>query len=221
MLASLCVSFFSVPRRIFAVVVLWLISNLALAHPHNWIDLKTELLINSRYELVGIKMRWQFDPYYSMTVVSELQQSGQNMSQQLAGIGEEMVINLTKEAYYSQIEVGQKPLKLPVPREYSLLAEGASLVLSMDFALPKPVSLSHQKITLSTFDPTYYVAMNYRDSHDLILPATISANCQWQLIVPKPDEKTIEYASSLDREQKDTQGLGQLFAETMQLECLP
>lgn len=189
------------------------------AHPHNWIDLKTELNIDDQLRLTGIHMRWQFDPYYSITVLSEFQQNGKSPEQQLHELGELMVTNLGNEGYYSKLLLNNSPLPLPVPDSWALTAEAAQLTLSMDFTLQTPVPIKGLPLSLSTYDPTYYVSMNYSSSHDLILSPEVSSFCQWELILPKPTQEMVEYAARLDQTVKDSEGLGVLFAEKMELSC--
>lgn len=189
------------------------------AHPHNWIDLQTELDIDAQLRLTGVHMRWQFDPYYSITVLSEFQRGEKSPQQQLDELGTLMVTNLGKEGYYSKIRLNDSELVLPEPVAWSLTAEAAQLKLSMDFELEQPVSIEGLSLMMSTYDPTYYVSMNYSGSHDLSVSPAISDYCQWQLILPEPTQEMVEYAARLDQTVKDSDGLGVLFAEKMELSC--
>lgn len=207
-------------KRFFLMLLtLMLMSNGASAHPHNWIDMQAELVIDDQLQLSGINMSWQFDPYYSITVLSEFKQGEKTVQQQLDELGDLMVNNLAEYGYYSEISLGQELLSLPKPKQWSLTVKDAQLLLTMDFQLSEKQAINGLALSLSTFDPTYYVSMNYLKSHNLLLPASVSTDCQWQLILPSPSEEMVEYAAKLDQTMKDTDGLGALFAEKMELLC--
>jgi ABC-type uncharacterized transport system substrate-binding protein len=44
--------------------------------------------------------------------------------------------------------------------------------------------------------------------------------CSKRLTIPEPSEELLFYAQSLDKTQRDTDGLGANFAETVTIECI-
>ena len=57
----------------------WLMLLLALfwsshiaAHPHSWINLKTDFILDDQGRLSGITQHWEFDAYYSMMTYADI-----------------------------------------------------------------------------------------------------------------------------------------------------
>lgn len=76
-----------------------------------------------------------------------------------------------------------------------------------------------QKLTLKIFDPTYYVDMSWKDSHDISFACELQGHCQRKLIEPNPTSAQISYAMSLPMDADPDNKLGQLFTQTLELSC--
>ena len=88
-----------------------------------------------------------------------------------------------------------------------------------DFMLSKPQLLKDNRFVLETYDPSYYVAMAY-DNKKAVDFSAISAGCQGEMLDPNVDDKTREYAASLDKSQREADfSLGAQFAQKVILQC--
>ncbi len=202
--------------------VLLLYSSATLAHPHNWIDLRTQINIDEQGRLTGFSQHWSFDQFFSMISYAELMNEYNDEAIGLASTAMKMVANVAPDSYLSELKVAGEVIALPVPQRYSLesvLVNGSPiLVLKMKFILKEPILVKGKKITLQTFEPTYFVAMNYL-SEEQVRVASNGHHCTAQLIRANPSEELIDYAINLDRSVKETQGLGDDFAERVVIQC--
>ena len=90
---------------------------------------------------------------------------------------------------------------------------------TLPLATPQPVA--GQTFTFSTFDPTYYVDMFYDKDSDFSLPAGLRAACKATVMTPKPNDKMLSYAQSLDKADAppEDMALGSYFAQKVTLTC--
>lgn len=199
-----------------------LCSNAVLAHPHNWIDLRTQINIDERGYLTGFSQHWSFDQFFSMISYAELMNEYNDEPIGLASTAMKMVANVAPDSYLSELKVAGEVIPLPVPKRYTLESVSVNgspiLVLKMNFILKEPKLVKGKSITLQTFEPTYFVAMNY-PSQEHVRVASNALHCTAQLIRATPSEELIDYATSLDRNVKETQGLGDDFAERVAIQC--
>ncbi|MBX4341066.1 DUF1007 family protein, partial [Mycobacterium tuberculosis] len=81
--------------------------------------------------------------------------------------------------------------------------------------------IAGQTFTFSTFDPTYYVDMFYDKDSDFSLPAGLRAACKATVMTPKPNDKMLSYAQSLDKADAppEDMALGSYFAQKVTLTC--
>jgi ABC-type uncharacterized transport system substrate-binding protein len=192
----------------------------AWAHPHAWINLTSDFLINEQGEVYELRQRWIFDTLYSAVTLSEL--GDQPGSEALAKQGQSMVTNLTPVNFYTHLMIDQNALAIGTPEHWHLSRlntnQGELLMLEMHFALT-PVSLADAPITWSVYDPTFYVSMRHDTLQQVRIYNHSSLECEPILHEPDPDSDILSYAASLDKTQTDSTGLGQLFAQTVTIRC--
>jgi len=202
--------------------VLLLCSSAAFAHPHNWIDLRTQIKIDEQGRLTGFSQHWSFDQFFSMINYAELMNEYNDESIGLASTAMKMVANVAPDQYLSELKVAGKLVPLPVPTRFTLETVPIDgypiLILNMHFTLKEPLLVAGKNISLQTFEPTYFVAMNYPSQEHVGIEGS-GHNCKSELIRAAPSEELINYASSLDRNVKETQGLGDDFAERVNIQC--
>ena len=221
---ALCMKYKQLIKKVVAAAgaVLLLCSNVTFAHPHNWIDLRTKVDIDEKGMLTGFSQHWRFDQFFSMINYAELMNEYNDEKIGLASTAVSMVANVAPEQYFSELKVAGEVVSLPVPKRYTLETEQIDgnpiLILKMTFVLKKPILVKGKSFTLQTFEPTYYVAMNY-PSKDNIRIQSAGPTCQAELIRATPSDELIDYANSLDRNVRDTKGLGNDFAERVKIEC--
>jgi ABC-type uncharacterized transport system substrate-binding protein len=192
------------------------------AHPHNWIDLSTQFDINKAGELTGFTQYWQFDQFFSMISYAELMNEYSDEKTGLAATALKMVANVGPDQYLSILEVEGIKHELPVPELYTLELKGSEqgqiLILRMTFTLKAPPLVNNKTISLKTYEPTYFIAMNYPSDAGISINSN-GHHCKTSLIRANPSEDLVYYANSLDRNIRDTDGLGNDFAEEVRIKC--
>lgn len=193
------------------------------AHPHSWIDLKTEFILDDKHQLVAIKQRWVFDTYYSVIKLADISNEHADQQSGLAYVAKDMAKNLRGYGYFSELIIDSQSIVLPEPDESvltTIFQKGQQqLVLTMNFAFDSAVVLHKKVLSWRVFDPTYYIDMRHHTLSQIVIRQPPNIECSTQLNIPTPSDELINYASSLDRTQKDTQGLGAHFAETVHIHC--
>ncbi|ROR89137.1 DUF1007 family protein [Raoultella terrigena] len=192
----------------------------ALAHPHSFISLRTEVIAESG-QLTGFKMRWTMDEITSSDLLYDAGSAkpGDEVWKKLAA---EVMANVLGQHYFSELWHNGQHVKFDNrPDGYGLEREGHQAVLTFTLPLAKPLPLAGQTLTLSTFDPTYYVDMFYDKPGDVTLPASLRAGCKVTVVTPKPNDKMTAFAQSLDKADAppEDMALGTYFAQKVTLTC--
>lgn len=212
------------PLARLVLFLLVLMPGMLSAHPHNWISVKSEFTVNEEGELVSIQQDWTFDTFYSVIKLEEIAIDYPSQQLGLEETAEVMAKNLLAFGYFSELLVDGQPIDLPYPDNsmLSLVNEEAQqrLMLTMNFTLTIPKKLTDLAVLWRVYDPTYYIEMKHHQASRIVIDNMSSAQCSTTLDAPEVTDELIEYAASLDRTQKNTQGLGSLFAETILIRCL-
>ena len=195
----------------------------AAAHPHSWIDMKADMILDEQGRLTAIRQFWYFDTYFSTTTLADAINEHGDKEAGLKQMADQFIHNLASFQYFSKLTIDSSDIALPPPSSYQLTEntrqEQSVLVLEMRFDITPAPLIKDKILVWSVFDPTYYIAMNYSLIENVSIQGTTGAQCQSNLTVPEPSFEFIEYAQSLDRTQKDTDGLGAIFAEKIQINC--
>ena len=191
-----------------------------LAHPHSFIDMQTTLVADGT-SLTGLKMVWTMDEITSADLLYDAQnaKAGSDVWKKLAA---EVMARVLSQHYFTDFYREGKPVKyLDLPSEYGLSRKGDQAVLEFVLPLAHPQPLAGKPMQFSTFDPSYFVDMTYKDKTALHLPPDLEKRCTLALFTPKPDASLQSYALSLDKADAppENMDLGQQFAQKVTLEC--
>ncbi|WP_449489581.1 DUF1007 family protein [Yersinia pseudotuberculosis] len=195
-------------------------SQLAQAHPHSFIDMKTTF-ISEKQMLVGMKMVWTMDEITSSDLLYDAE-NAKSDSEIWKKLAAEVMANVLGQHYFTDIYRDGQPVKYKnLPTEYHLSRQGHQAVLSFVLPLAEPQPLVGKPFIISTYDPTYFVDMAYADQKALSLSAEMEKNCKLTLMTPNPDASLQAYALSLDKSDSpgDDMELGKQFAQQVTLQC--
>lgn len=192
----------------------------AFAHPHSFIDMQTTLVTDQK-QLTGLKMVWTMDEITSADLLYDAQKAKTD-SDIWKKLAAEVMARVLSQHYFTDFYREGKPVKyLDLPSEYKLSRKGDQAVLEFVMPLAVPQLLSGKPMVFSTFDPSYFVDMTYKDQSALHLPAELAQVCTLTLFTPKPNVSLQSYALSLDKADAppEDMDLGQQFAQKVTVQC--
>jgi ABC-type uncharacterized transport system substrate-binding protein len=206
------------------IAFLFSFSKYSLAHPHSWVDLKSEFTLDEQGRLTSLTQHWEFDVYYSMMTIADMMNDHGDKQKGLVLLSKMMTKSLKKYHYFSELKINNTLVKLPPPSNSQLttkLSEGQEkLKLSMHFEFQHPKTIENKPISFRVFDPTYYIDMRHYKASQVIIHSQNATECSTTVALPEASDELVEYANSLDKTQKDTQGLGNSFAEQVLIHCI-
>ncbi|MGY3070117.1 ABC-type uncharacterized transport system substrate-binding protein [Ewingella americana] len=178
-------------------------------------------LVTKDQQLTGLKMVWTMDEITSADLLYDAQKakSDSTVWKKLAA---EVMARVLSQHYFTDFYRDGKPIKyLDLPSEYQLSRKGDQAVLEFVMPLAAPQPLSGAPMIFSTFDPSYFVDMTYKDKTALHIPPELAQSCTLALFTPKPDASLQSYALSLDKADAppEDMDLGQQFAQKVTLQC--
>lgn len=192
----------------------------ALAHPHSFIDMR--MTVEGQNDLItGLRMTWMMDPMTSADLLYDAGAASKE-AEVWKKLAAEVMANVLGQHYFTDIFRDGKPVKYaPVPSEYHLSRHGNQAVLEFVLPLAHPQPLAGKPLLISTYDPTYFVDMSYKEDKAIAVNPALSSRCHTTLTTPKPDASLQSYALSLDKNDSpdEDMALGQQFAQRVTLQC--
>ncbi|MBE0463152.1 DUF1007 family protein [Halomonas sp. FME20] len=201
-----------------------MLSPLAAAHPHGWIDFSIRVMTNDEGVVRGLHQIWRMDPFYSLVVFEELTQvDGVSLDEGLDQLGLEIRNNLASQHYFTEIRRDGEPLALGEVSEYTAMEKGGRLIFTFILPLETPQPLAGHSLDYQIFDPTYYIEMvheaenNQPTDNALVLHGEPA--CALSILGADPDPELVMQAALLDVDEEGEPGLGRHFAETGHIDC--
>jgi ABC-type uncharacterized transport system substrate-binding protein len=146
----------------------------ALAHPHVFVSVKSEILHDSEARISAVRHAWTFDAAYSAFAVQGLDKNGDGKlsREELADLAKVNIESLNEYGYFTFVKADGAKQELNDPVDYALDFANGELTLRFTLPLKTPAKAS-KALTLEVYDPTYFVAFAMADGSDA---ATLDAN---------------------------------------------
>lgn len=194
----------------------------AFSHPHSFVDLKNKIIVEGT-QLKSFQMEWMLDEITSSELIYEMQTS-KDQEKTRKNITNEMVETAIQNHYFSTLYDSQnQPIKFTTqPTDTYFQIKDNRVVFYITFHLSKPYELKQNKAQFYTYEPSYYISMEYNHHKDVSIS---NVACKALLVQPQVNNKLRLYASSLDKTQSpempENEGysLGAQFAQKVEILC--
>jgi ABC-type uncharacterized transport system substrate-binding protein len=153
----------------------------ALAHPHVWVTMKSELLYAADGSITGVRHAWAFDEMFSTFATQgiETKQKGVFTREDLKQLAEVNVTSLKEYDYFTHARVSGKKAAFTDPMDYWL--EFADGVLTLHFTLPLQAPAKTQAFQLEIYDPTWFVDFAFAEKDPVALVGE-PAGCKFSVV---------------------------------------
>jgi ABC-type uncharacterized transport system substrate-binding protein len=192
----------------------------ALAHPHVWVVMKSEVVYAPDGNAVGVRQAWTFDDMFSTFAVQGLEskQKGVFTREELQPLAKVNVESLKEYDYFTYAKLNGKQAVFTDPVDYHL--ELKDSMLTLHFLLPLKTPAKTTTIDLEVYDPSYFVDFSLAEK-DAVRLVGAPAGCQ--LSTGKPQEMTKELAQRLSQippgGQIPQDSYGAQFANKISVKC--
>ena len=164
----------------------------ALAHPHVWVTMHTELVYAPDGRITGVKHEWAFDDMFSAFATQGLdtKEKGKFTREELAPLAQVNVESLKEYGYFTYATADGKkaPLTDPAPGYW---LDYSNQILTLHFTLPFKTPVKAKYLKVEIYDPTIFVDFEFAKDHPVRLVGAPSG-CKLDVALPHD----ITYAQS-------------------------
>ena len=195
-------------------------SSAAMAHPHVWVIMKSEVAYAPDGSATGVRHAWTFDDMFSTFATQGLEQKtkGQFTREELAPLAEVNMTSLKDFEYFTYGNMDGKKVPFAAPKDYWL--EYKDSVLTLHFTLPFSTPAKAKSVSVEVYDPSYYVDFAFAEK-DAVKLSGAPGGCR--LVVGKPQEMSSELAQRLAQippgQQIPQDSYGAQFASRVTVTC--
>jgi len=198
----------------------------AVAHPHVWATVRSEILIGPDNKITGVRHAWTFDEFYTAMAIQGLDADGDGIysKEELDPLAKVNVESLKEFAYFTFVRVtgDDKFLPLDPPEDYSVDYDDPVITLHFTLPLKTPLDPAAKGVTIEVYDPSFFVAFGFAKERAVKI-AGPADSCTAKLDVPDPE--SAEEAKALSEAFFSQLGpgsdFGSQFAQTVMVTCAP
>ncbi len=176
---------------------------LALAHPHQWIDLRITPETDASGALTALRESWEFDPYSSEILLERNQDAAA-----LAQFKKDLDQFFADQHGFTYSQT----LAFAAPRDTAIDTSGG--ILRYHYTLPLKTP-TRGKMTFKIYENSYYMDVSYA----LDQPKQWDNGCRLTVREANPTAEEEDLAASFDQNTQAPIGLGAVFAQTSELQC--
>jgi ABC-type uncharacterized transport system substrate-binding protein len=204
---------------IFGAVASLILNAPALAHPHVWVTMKSEVVYGPDGSVTGVRHAWTFDEMFSTFATQgiETKKKGLFTREELKPLAEVNVTSLKEFEYFNYAKVNGKKVTFVDPTDYWLDFKDSALTLN--FLLPLKSPQKAQNFELEIYDPSYFVDFTFAEKE----PVALAGAAQCKLAVARPNDanpaQTQRLGDSFFNQLGQGSSYGAAFANKITVKC--
>lgn len=144
----------------------------ACAHPHVFIVQRLAAAFDEK-GLARIEVRWKFDDMFSGMIAMDhdIDGDGALSPAEVAVVREKAFSNLSEFSYFTFIKINDRPFDVKTVSDFNAILKDGRLTYV--FSIPCRVGAldRYQKVTVATYDPSYYSAIFFAENEPVSLIA--------------------------------------------------
>ncbi len=172
-------------------------SSAAIAHPHVWIKVKTELIVSGG-TLTGLRHTWVFDQSWLASQLEEhdKDKDGLLTAQELAPLIAESRETLETFKSFTIVRAGGNIVRAVKPRDVSIDYHGALLGMTFTASLAKPLPLKGE-LLLEVYDAGYFSSFTFDGAEAVTFSGVVPEGCTVKSGVSPSPQQMRDYRQML------------------------
>jgi ABC-type uncharacterized transport system substrate-binding protein len=214
-------------RLIFCLfAVAW--PTIAFAHPHVWVDMRSNLVFAEDGKITGVDLQWTFDDVYAAEALNGLDVNGDGeySPEELVPLTEQNLKSLQGYNYFTLMKSGAKQLEAAAPIRSGQTYINKKLKLHFEVPLKVPFDPHKGEFMLKVYDPEYFIEFDYTKKQPVGVEGVLPSDCK---LVLKPLLTTAETNQTLAMlstkpigwQPENGEDFGSIFAQPTLVTCNP
>ena len=198
----------------------------AAAHPHVWIEARSDVVFDDAGRIVAINHEWTMDEMYSAAAVDGLDGDGDGTysASELDPLTRENIASLKEFAYFTHFMVDGKEVAFGDVVETGQLFSNKRLKLHFQLPLREPANPVTSKVFYRVYDPDFFISIEFADQQAIATLGGKPEACRLDLQQPAGDQQTEDTRAMLATKGVDWQpppdeNFGAMFAQPIIVRC--
>ena len=201
-------------------------STAALAHPHVWIEMRSDVVFNDAGLIQGVNLTWTFDDGYTQMALDGLDTNGDGVysQEELDPLTKENMVSLKDYDYFTVMRRNGEKLPMGEVTEYGQIWSNDKLELHFQVPLKTPLDPAKGEFSFKVYDPEFFIAIDYAKDEPVTVIGNMPKQCQL-VVKPVPTDAEIDQTRQMlatkgkDWKPENNEDFGALFAQPVLIQC--
>lgn len=197
------------------------------AHPHVWIEMRSDVVFNDQGLISAVNLMWTFDDGYAKIALDGLDKNGDGVydPSELEPLTRENLDSLKDYNYFTYVRYNGKPQAIAAPTEAGQIYSDDKLQLHMQVPLVTPLDPAKGEFVLKVFDPEFFIAFDYAKDDPVSVIGNMPKPCKL-VVKPLPTDAELAQTRAMLatkgtdwKPADDSEEFGSLFAQPVTIQC--
>lgn len=198
----------------------------AMAHPHVWVTMRSDIVFTDDGLIKGINLEWSFDDSYTQMALDGLDGNGDGVYSQseLEPLTRENIASLKDYEFFTVMRVDGQKQAIGEVTEYGQIWSNDRLALHFQVPLKKPVDPRAGEFVVKVYDPDFFIAMDYEADDPVSIIGAMPATCKLD-VKPVPTDAELDQTRAMlatkgkDWKPEVAEDFGAMFAQPVAIRC--
>lgn len=196
------------------------------AHPHVWVEMRSDIVFNDQGLITGINLIWTFDGAYAQVALDGLDTDGDGAYSQaeLEPLTKENLESLKDYDFFTVMRFNNQKQPFAPIVESGQIYSNNKLQLHFQLPLKTPVDPVKGEFVVKVYDPEFYIAIDYVQDDPVSVVGNIPKNCKL-VVKPVPTDAEVEATRDMlstkgkDWKPDTAEDFGAVFAQPVTIQC--
>ncbi len=154
----------------------------AAAHPHVWVEMRSDLVFNEDGQVTAMNLMWTFDDGYAQVALEGLDANGDGVFSQseLEPLTKENMSSLKDYDYFTVIRFNGEKQAFGEVTEFGQIYSNDKLSLHFRVPLATPLDPRSGEIMAKVYDPDFFIAFDYAKDEPVTVIGAILRTVRWR-----------------------------------------
>jgi ABC-type uncharacterized transport system substrate-binding protein len=197
-----------------------------MAHPHVWIEMRSDVVFNDQGLITAMNLMWTFDDGYAQMALDglDVNRDGVYSPSELDPLTKENIASLKDYGFFTVMRYNGERQALGEVTEYGQIWSNDKLQLHLQVPLKTPLDPTKGEFVAKVYDPDFFIAMDYAKDEPVTVIGGMPKNCQL-VVKPVATDTQIEETRAMlstkgpEWKPENDEDFGALFAQPVTIQC--
>lgn len=198
----------------------------AAAHPHVWIEMRSDVVFDDKGLITAVNLEWTFDDAYAQMALDglDVNKDGVYDPSELEPLTRENIESLKDYQYFTYVRFNDEKQPVGAVTNAGQIYSNDKLQLHLQVPLQRPLDPTKGDFVLKVYDPEFFIAFDYAKDQPVTVIGNMPGSCTL-VVKPVPTDAELQQTRAMlatkgkEWKPESDEDFGGLFAQPATIQC--